>query len=93
MLGHESFGVVEEVGPAVKHVKPGDYVTATDLLAWTRAHRRADGSYFTGLVHPQRETFPPNETSAYTGAAIILAADVVRGASNAADVFCFVDRG
>jgi threonine dehydrogenase-like Zn-dependent dehydrogenase len=29
VLGHESFGVVEEVGPAVKHVKPGDFVTAT----------------------------------------------------------------
>jgi len=29
VLGHESFGVVEEVGQAVKHVKPGDFVTAT----------------------------------------------------------------
>ena len=29
VLGHESFGIVEEVGPDVKHVKPGDYVTAT----------------------------------------------------------------
>ena len=29
MLGHESFGRVEEVGPAVTHVKPGDYVTCT----------------------------------------------------------------
>jgi len=29
VLGHESFGQVEAVGPAVKHVKPGDYVTAT----------------------------------------------------------------
>ena len=29
MLGHESFGVVEAVGPDVTHVKPGDYVTAT----------------------------------------------------------------
>jgi glucose 1-dehydrogenase len=29
VLGHESFGVVEEVGPAVTHVRPGDYVTAT----------------------------------------------------------------
>ena len=29
VLGHESFGIVEEVGPAVKHVKPGDYVTCT----------------------------------------------------------------
>ncbi len=29
VLGHESFGIVEEIGPAVKHVKPGDYVTCT----------------------------------------------------------------
>jgi len=29
VIGHESFGVVEQVGPAVKSVKPGDYVTAT----------------------------------------------------------------
>ncbi|HJT34448.1 MAG TPA: glucose 1-dehydrogenase [Pirellulales bacterium] len=29
VLGHESFGVVAEVGPNVTHVRPGDYVTAT----------------------------------------------------------------
>ncbi len=29
VIGHESFGVVEAVGPGVKRVKPGDYVTAT----------------------------------------------------------------
>jgi glucose 1-dehydrogenase len=29
VLGHESFGVVEEVGRSVQRVKPGDYVTAT----------------------------------------------------------------
>lgn len=29
VLGHESFGVVEAVGSAVTHVKPGDYVAAT----------------------------------------------------------------
>jgi len=29
VLGHESFGVVEAVGPAVTHVRPGDFVTAT----------------------------------------------------------------
>ena len=29
VLGHESFGVVEEVGPQVRDIKPGDYVTAT----------------------------------------------------------------
>lgn len=29
VLGHESFGIVEEVGPNVRNVKVGDYVTAT----------------------------------------------------------------
>jgi threonine dehydrogenase-like Zn-dependent dehydrogenase len=29
VLGHESFGQVVEVGPAVRHVRPGDYVTCT----------------------------------------------------------------
>ena len=29
VIGHESFGVVEAVGPNCKRVKPGDYVTAT----------------------------------------------------------------
>jgi glucose 1-dehydrogenase len=29
VLGHESFGVVEAVGPNVRQLKPGDYVAAT----------------------------------------------------------------
>lgn len=29
ILGHESFGIVEEVGPLVRGLKPGDFVTAT----------------------------------------------------------------
>lgn len=29
IIGHECFGVVQKVGSAVKHVKPGDYVTCT----------------------------------------------------------------
>ena len=31
--------------------------------------------------------FPPDETSAYTGAAVILAADAITGASAASNVF------
>lgn len=38
VIGHESFGIVEEVGPAVKRVQPGDYVTCTV--------RRPGGSIF-----------------------------------------------
>src|SRR4051812_41276619 len=29
VIGHEGFGIVEEVGPNVKELKPGDYVVAT----------------------------------------------------------------
>lgn len=29
VIGHESFGIVEEVGPNVRNIRPGDYVTAT----------------------------------------------------------------
>jgi threonine dehydrogenase-like Zn-dependent dehydrogenase len=29
VIGHESFGIVEAVGPKVRNIKPGDYVTAT----------------------------------------------------------------
>ncbi len=29
VIGHESFGVVEAIGPNVKRIKPGDFVTAT----------------------------------------------------------------
>ena len=29
VIGHESFGIVEAIGPNVRHVKPGDYVSCT----------------------------------------------------------------
>lgn len=65
----------------------GDFATATDLLAWTRPHRLETGAYVTGLVHPERELFPPDEHSSYTAAATILAADAITGASPACDLF------
>jgi hypothetical protein len=65
----------------------GDFATATDLLRWTRSHRCPDGSYVTGLVHPERVVFPADETSAYTAAAVILAADAIAGATAASDLF------
>ena len=38
-------------------------------------------------MYPSLVRFPPDETSAYTGAAVILAADAISGASAAANVF------
>ena len=77
----------ETAEASIAHAAIGDLSTATDLLQWTRSHRQADGSYLTGIVYPSLVTFPPDETSAYTGAAVILAADAITGASNAANVF------
>ena len=72
---------------AIAYAALGDASTATDLLRWTRSHRLDDGSYWTGIVYPSRERFPFGETSAYTAAAVILAADAVSGASAASGVF------
>jgi hypothetical protein len=65
----------------------GDVDTACDLLEWTRTHRRDDGSYWTGIVYPQFLEFPFGEHTSYTGAAVILAADAICGASPAARIF------
>lgn len=65
----------------------GDVATATDLLLWTRAHRCDDGAYHTGIVYPSLERFPAGERSAYTGAAVILAADAISGASAGSKLF------
>ena len=65
----------------------GDFATATDLLTWSRRHRRPDGSYLTGLVYPGPVTFQADECTSYTAAATILAADAITGASPASDLF------
>jgi hypothetical protein len=72
---------------ALAHLAAGDADAAGALLAWTRVHRCADGAYLTGLVYPQVVAFPGHERTAYTGAAVILAADAMSGASPASSLF------
>ena len=50
----------------------GRRTEALALLTWTRAHRRDDGSYWTGIVYPEMETFPFTERTTYTAGAIVL---------------------
>jgi hypothetical protein len=55
-------------------------------------HRCIDGAYFTGIVYPVEPhktivNFPANERSAYTAAAIILAADAIAMPSAASSIF------
>jgi len=60
---------------------------AVSLLEWAQAHRCDDGSYWTGMVCPERITFPFEERTTYTAGAMILAADALSGASPAAGLF------
>jgi hypothetical protein len=60
---------------------------ALDLFEIAQGHRRQDGSYWTGLAYPDNITFPDAETTSYTAAAIILAADALSSTSPAAGLF------
>ena len=72
---------------AIAYSAIGDQETARELLSLTSPHRNDDGSYLTGLVYPQRIAFPADEVSAYTGAAVILAADAQLALSPAHKLF------
>ncbi len=73
---------------ALAHLAAGETAVAGELFAWTLAHRHPDtGRYRTGLVHPGAITFPDGETSTYTAAAVILAADALAGDGPTADLF------
>jgi len=77
---------------ALAYAAIGDRDTACDLLRWTRAHRREDGSYWTGLVWDPAAghdgvRFPFEEHTSYTAAAVVLAADAIAGTSPASTLF------
>jgi hypothetical protein len=60
---------------------------ALELFAIAQQHRRPDGSYWTGLAYPEVVIFPDRETTSYTAAAIVLAADALSSTSPAAGLF------
>jgi len=72
---------------AMAHAAIGDVDTARALLRTTRRHRDADGGYLTGIAYPQRVAFPADERTAYTAAAVILAADAIGDLSPASRIF------
>ncbi len=75
---------------AMAHLAVGDDDRARSLFAWSQGLRHHDGSYFTGVVLPERVWFPGGERSTYSAAAVVLAADALSGASPASGLF--VDR-
>ena len=72
---------------AMAYLLAGDRATATDLFRATLPMRQADGRYLTGIVYPDLVTFPTEECSTYTSAAVVLAADALGGCSPASGIF------
>jgi hypothetical protein len=60
---------------------------ARQLFADVQRLRLPDGSYWTGMVFPEELTFPAQERTTYTAAAMVLAADALSDASGAAGLF------
>jgi len=65
----------------------GRHEEASALLRWARRHRCPDGSYLTGLVFPHDASYPSDECSSYTAAAVVLAEDALYNLSPAAQLF------
>ena len=72
---------------AMAHAAVGEADLAAGLLASTRHLRHPDGSYFTGMVHPERVHFPGGERSTYTAAAVVLATSALAGDGPASRLF------
>jgi len=72
---------------ALAHLAAGHPATARVLFEWAQAHRDDDGAYVTGLVYPDRVTFPDEERTAYTAAAVILTADALSASTPASGLF------
>ena len=72
---------------AMAYLLAGDRNTATELFRATLPMRQDDGRYLTGIVYPDLVTFPTDECSTYTSAAVVLAADALGGCSPASGIF------
>ena len=70
---------------ALAYLRAGDEAAARRLVAATDSLRTAGGGYFTGRVVPQDKTFPHEERSSYTAAAVLLATDALDRRTSAAD--------
>ncbi len=64
---------------ALALVRSGDIPRAAALVDWAQHLRGDDAVYWTGANITDGEVFPPDEQPTWTAAAVILAADALRG--------------
>ncbi|MXP21436.1 NDMA-dependent alcohol dehydrogenase [Gordonia sp. HNM0687] len=68
VLGHEGAGVVEEVGPAVTRVRPGDHVVCTSLPSCGTCHYCATGQQaICDMGETILQGFLPGDRYVFTG--------------------------
>ena len=72
---------------AMAYLIAGSRSDALTLFKGALEMRQEDGKCLTGLVHPGSISFPENECTTYTAAAIVLAADAISGSSPASSLF------
>jgi hypothetical protein len=65
----------------------GQRTRALALLDATRHLRHADGSYWTGCVHPQCVRYPGGERTTYTAAAVLMADHALHGSGPTSGLF------
>ncbi len=60
---------------------------AREILSWLHAQRTEQGTYWTGMTHPDGIIYPEGEQTTWTAGAVLLANDAVRGESLTREFF------
>lgn len=60
---------------------------ARQVLSWVHPMRTAEGGYWTGITHPDRELYPDGEQTPWTAATVLLAADALEAKSATASFY------
>ncbi len=72
---------------AMAYLSVGRRDRALELFSVIQDQRLDDGRYWTGIVHPQEVHFPAEETSTYSAAAVVLAAEALSGTGRGSALF------
>jgi len=60
---------------------------AREILSWMDTQRTSDGTYWTGMTHPDKIVYPDGEQTTWTASSVLIATDAVRGQSETSDFF------
>ena len=72
---------------ALAYLAVGERDHGIELFTKIQDYRDENGRYLTGVVYPENVSFPENEFSTYSAAAVILTADAVLGLTDANEIF------